>query len=127
MQTKPIGKKDYAKFTLLITYTYPVARKKGKPSQTFRDDLVTLNYENDGMKVKGLHPVYLLHRMFLELKMQTYCATIFDNSKQGREAVVFKAIICEGQTMTHPDRRADYYDLETGYTFEFLISKQLIA
>lgn len=134
MQTNPTPQTEcttgkYAKFSLFVQWTYLVAKKKQKPTKTFRDDLVTINYENDGMKVEGLHPVHLLHRMFLELKMQAYCAIIYDNSKQGREAVVFKAIMNEGQTMIHPDRRAEYFDLESGMSFDFLnpLNKKLVA
>lgn len=127
--TMPAGaKKDYAKFSLLITYTYPVAKKKGKPSQTYRDDLVKVNYENDGMKVEGLHPVELLHRKFLEERMGIYCAVIFDNSKPKSESVIFKVIIHEGKQTIYRDARKEYFDLETGMSFKhFLNESKLVA
>lgn len=106
--------KDYAEFSMRLTWTYPVAQAKGKKSQTCRDDITALQLENRGVKVKGLHPIEILYMHFLENKLSCYAVEIYNNRKPAGAQVVFKQVIERGIVRQYEDKRDDYYDIKTG-------------
>ncbi len=106
--------KEYAPFSMVITWTYNVARKKGKPKQTYRDDITTLEFENNGVKVKGLHPIAILYKKYLLEKLSAYSVVIYDNRKPVASQVVFRQVIQNGVTHPYEDFREDYFDIQTG-------------
>ena len=107
-------KKQYADFTLVITYTHKAAAKRGKPTQTHRDDLTRLNYIGKHMKVEGLHPLYVLYMKFLEEKPFAYAAKFFDNRREKGFQQVCHFVIDKGVQREYGNRLDEYFDMETG-------------
>jgi hypothetical protein len=112
--TQPKSDKTPAEFTLLIQYTHNAARYKGKPQQTHRDDFTRMNFRNNGVKIDDMHPIAILYRKFLEEKMNTFRARIFDNRIGCKDQLVFDLIIEKGVEHLNRDYRDQYYDITNG-------------
>lgn len=113
--TQPKGDRKPAEFTLLIDYTYAAARYKGKPQQTHRDDFTSAMFKARGMKINDMHPVAILYRKFLEEKLNTYRARIYDNRiAVNKDQLVFDLIIEKGVEYLNRDWRDQYYDITNG-------------
>lgn len=125
-QEKPLdAKKEPAEFNLVIIYTYNAARKKGRDKQTHRCDLTALNYESSGMDITDLHPLEILFRKYLEEKLITYRATMYNNRPGTKQPVVFDVIIYQGTERWYCNRLNEFYDMSTGKSWKKVTQDQL--
>lgn len=110
--------KNYARFTLFVTYQYRFAAKIGKPTQLHRADITRLKFHNDGVYLHELHDLAVLHKKMIALKHCIQTAIIYDNEARNinKQKEVYKCsiIVNTGAVEVTRNWLDEYYDVSTG-------------